>query len=224
MTTTEDAVFFAPSARRQPVALCALVGVAVTVGWVLYRHYWAHHVYERIWRWPGIDGHLWAYSLVLALTLCVPYAVALLLWGRGLTRSTSGALIAGAAGLYIWGQDRVFQDLVWDEQSASQTSLRLYVWTYLLVVAVLVPLAWGVARRSGRGWLLGLVVGPVVATVLRELQLRWAWWHDHVLATGPGYHWQYEALVFVAPFVLAVLAGWALETRSRRPPEMGSSA
>ena len=41
---------------------------------------------------------------------------------------------------------------------------------------------------------------------------------------GSDYHWQFEAAVFVAPFVLAALAGWALETRSRRTPEMGSSA
>jgi|tagenome__1003787_1003787.scaffolds.fasta_scaffold20847088_2 hypothetical protein len=219
MATTEDTVSFAPSVRRQPVALPVAIGALVTVGWVLYRHYWAHHVYERIWQWHWLAGHFWAYSLVLALTLCVPYALALMIWGRGLTRSTSGALIAVATGLYVWGQDRVFQDFVWDEGRASHTSLRLYVWTYLLVVAVLVPLAWGVARRNGRGWLLGLLVGPVVATVLRELQLRWAWWHDHVVSTGPAYHWQFEAAVFVAPFVLAVLAGWALEAR-----EMGSSA
>jgi hypothetical protein len=214
MTTTEDAASFAPSVRRQPVALCLLVGAAVTVGWVLYRHYWTDDVHERIRRWDWFAGRFWAVTLVLALVLCVPYALALLVWGRGLMRGVSGALIALAAGLYVWGQDRVFQDFVWDERSPTQTSLRLYVWTYLLVVAVLVPLAWGVARRSGRGWLLGLLVGPVVAAILRELQLRWSWWHDHVVPTGPGYHWQFEAVAFMAPFVLAALACWALEARA----------
>ncbi len=225
MTTAEDTVLFAPSARRQPVAVCVAAGAVVTVGWVLYRHYWAHHVYEHVWRWSWVAERFWALDLVLVLTLAVPYAVVLLVWGRGITRSVAGAACALGAGLFVWGWDRVFQSYVWDGGHTTQTSTRVYVWGSLLGVATLVPLAWGLARRSGKAWPLGIVVGPVVAAILRELELRWSWWSDRVENAGPHHHWQLEALVFVAPFVLAVLACWALEVRDTRPtPDLRTSA
>ncbi len=155
----------------------------------------------------------WSYILVLALCLCLPYALALLLWGRSLARGVGGAGVAVVAGLVLWAINWVFQDHIWSSGVPGRTSLRVYDWSILLTMAVLVPLAWGVARRSGRSWTLGLLVGLVVAVVLRELQVRSWWWQNHV---SPGWlhpHWQIEAVVYVAPFVLAVLAGWALEAR-----------
>jgi hypothetical protein len=213
-----------PTARRQPVALCVLVGAAVAVGWVLWRHYALADVTRRIIRLAAIGDRFWAVTLVFALLFCVPYALALLLWGRGLARASAGATVALVIGLFVWGWDRVFQSYVWhSEPATSAISLRVYVWGSLLVTAVLVPLAWGVARRSGRAWLLGLLVGPIVAAALRELQLRWAWWADR--ATGLGHHafWPLQAVVFVAPFVVAVLTCWAIEARGRRTPQMESS-
>jgi hypothetical protein len=218
MTTTEDPVLLTPAERRQPVVLCVAVGAVVTLGWVLYRHYWADDLYGRILQWDWLLRHFWAVTLTVALVLCVPYAVALLVWGRGLRRRVAGAAAALGAGLFFWGWDRVFQDYVWDSGPPTQASTRVYLWGSLLVLAALVPLAWGLARRSGTAWLLGIGVGPVVAAVLRELELHWAWWHDRVSRASLHHHGQLEALVFVAPFVSAVLAGWALEVRARRAP------
>jgi hypothetical protein len=224
MTTTDDTVHVAPSVRRQPVALCVAVGVVVVVGWVAYRHYWSDDVYQRFVQWDWFEGHFWAVGLLIALVMCVPYAVVLLVWGRGLARGLSGAAAALGAGMFIWGWNQVFSDYVWDSGPPSHTSTRVYLWGSLLVLAALVPLAWGLARRSGRGWLAGILVGPVVAAILRELELRWSWWDERVSYRGSAYHWRFEAAVFVTPFVLAVLACWALEARGRRTPEMGSSA
>jgi ABC-type sulfate transport system permease component len=80
-----------------------------------------------------------------------------------------------------------------------------------------VPLAWGAARRTGRAWLAGLVVGPIVAALLREMQQRWEWWNDHVTFSAYSWSWILQAVAFVAPFVLAVLACWALEARTTSP-------
>lgn len=219
MTTTEDAVNVAPSVRRQPVGLCVAVGAVVAVGWVLYRHYWADDVYQRLVRWDWFAGHFWAITLLIGLVLCVPYAAALLVWGRGLTRALTGAAVALGAGVFFWAWDRLFANYVWDSGSASQASTQIYLWGNLLVTATLIPLAWGLARRTGRGWLLGVLVGPAVAAVLREVDLRSSWWHERVTTEGSAYHWQYEAVVYVGPFVLAILACWVIEARSRRTPK-----
>ena len=202
--------------RRQPTALCVLVGAVVVVGWVLYRHYWLQDVADRVARIDAARRHLWLGALVVTLLLCLPYALALLLWGRSLARATAGAVVAMAAGLYLWALGQAFTHYVWDSGRPGQTSIRVYSWAAVLGLAVLVPLAWSLARRTGAAWVSGLLVGPVVAAVIRELQLRSTWWREHVVFDGHAYHWVAEAAQYVAPVVLAVLACWALEVRTRR--------
>jgi hypothetical protein len=197
------------------MALCVVVAAAVVVGWVLYRHYAYPHLLERVVRREVVINRFWLVNLVQALLLCLPYALALLLWGRGLPRGTTAAAVAVATGLFAWGWTQVFADYVWDHGPPSQPSLRIFVWGSLLVVATLVPLAWGLARRRGRAWIGGLLLAPLVAAALRELELRWTWWQHRV-----SEHWELQAVVYVAPFVLAALACWAIEQRS----EMKSSA
>jgi hypothetical protein len=216
MTATLGDPATASLARRQPTALCVLVGAVVVVGWVLYRHYWFDEVSRRAYDLFHVDS-VAGVSLVIALLLCLPYAVVLLLWGRGFGPAVGGAAVALVAGLAFFGIDRYFQDHVFDPNGhTGREALRAYAWSELLVVALLVPLAWGLARRRGRAWVAGVLVGPVVAAVLRELQMRWSWMSDHVNRSRSDYRWQGEALVYVAPFVLAVLACWALEVRTRR--------
>jgi hypothetical protein len=218
MTVTLEAP---PTTRaRLPAALCVAVGAAVAVGWVLYRHYAFPHVLERVLSRQVVIDRFWLVNLVQAMLLCLPYALVLLLWGRGLARAAAGATIAVVTGVFAWGWSQVFLTYVWDRNaSAGHTSVQVFDWGYLLVIATLVPLAWGVARRRGRTWLPGLLVAPVVATVLRELGLRWTWWESQVSA-----HWQLQAVVYVAPFVLAALACWALDRPQDGSPEMRSSA
>jgi hypothetical protein len=206
------------------VALCVAVGLVVTVGWVCYRHWGLDHVDSWAFRSGFVAARWWLVNLVLAMALCVPYALVLLFWGHGLGRALAGAGVALLAGLAFWAIDRVFQNYIWGPGPASTTSLRAYLWAELLVPAILVPLAWGLARRTGYAWWPGLVVGPVVAAVLRELQLRWSWWQSRVARPGHYHHWQLQAVAYVAPFVLAVLACWAIEVRGRRTPETPKSA
>jgi hypothetical protein len=212
MTTTLGST--ATTTRRQPVALSVLVATAVVVGWVLYRHYVYPHVLDRLVGQSVVQDHLWLLYLTQAMLLCLPYAVVLLLWARGLRRSVVSALVALATGLYLWALTQVFTSYVWDSGAPSRASVRIFEWANLLVVAVLVPLAWGLARRDGRTWVLGLLVGPPVAAVLREMQLRWAWWDHNVAGLQHGWSWMLLAVQYVAPFVLAALACWALDRRA----------
>jgi hypothetical protein len=230
MTTTEDTVSVGPAVHRQRVAWCVLVGAVVVVGWVLYRHYVVPHALDRIFRWHTLGRSLWVAELVQDLVVCFPYGLVLVLWGRDLARGVGAAAVTAVTALYLATLDWSFERYVFGlhGEGFTRTSLRVFDWLSLLVVALLVPLAWGVARRAGRSWVVGLIVGPVVAAILHELELRSAWWGQHVVFTI-HYHWQTQAVVYVAPFVLAALACWAIEAASaRRTPEMqseiGSSA
>jgi hypothetical protein len=207
--------------RRQSTGLCILVGAVVVAGWVLYRHYLFPHVSERVFRWRELGRWLWLAELVQSLLLTVPYALALLLWGRDLARSLRGAALALVSGVYVAGLDYVFERYVFglDGHGFDATSERVYEWLNLLGVALLVPLAWGVARRNGRAWVAGLVVGPVVAGLLRELQQHWRWWQSNVAFSQHHWSWVLQAVVFVAPLVLAVLACCAIDRGSRPSPE-----
>ena len=54
-----------------------------------------------------------------------------------------------------------------------------------------------------------------MAAVLREMQLRWAWWDANVAGLQHSWSWVLLAVQYVAPFVLAALACWALDRRPR---------
>jgi hypothetical protein len=219
MTTTAEPALSVPSARRQPVALCVLVAVTVVVGWVSYRHWLMSRLESRILRWDVIIERWWLVNLVTALLLCVPYALVLLVWGRTSGRRAAGALVAVGAGVYLWVVYEVFSHYVWNDGPAGQASSEAYARVTLLGVAVLVPLAWGVARRHGRAWLAGLLVSPAVAAGLYQLQLDSPWWRRHVTRDAHSYHWTIQALVYVGPFVLGALACWWVEAvTSRRTP------
>ena len=177
------------------------------------------HALGRVFRWHLLGRSLWVAELVQALLLCVPFVLALVLWGRDLARGVGAAAVAVVAAAYVATLNYVFERYVFGQGDGfTRTSLRVFEWLSLLVVALLVPLAWGVARRAGRLWVVGLVVGPVAAALLHELELRSAWWQQRVTPIDPGYHWVYDAAVYVAPFVLAALACWTIEARSRRIP------
>ncbi len=209
--------------RRPTTTTCVVVGAVVVVGWVLYRHYVFQHASDRVFGWHTLGRWLSVAELVQSLLLTAPFALALLLWGRDLARSLGGAALALLAGVYFAGLRYVFERFVFGLRGDgfSATSLRVFDWLDLLVVAVLVPLAWGVARRSGRAWVAGLVVGPVVAGLLHELQQHWRWWEDNVAFSQHDWSWILQAVAFVAPFVLAVLACWAIEQRSPATPRRG---
>jgi len=210
--------------RPLPVAGSALAAVVVVVGWVAYRHWAFPHLVAQVVGWAFVADRGWLVNLVEAMLLCVPYAIALLVTARSPGRGSAAALLALATGTYLWGLYQLFSTYVWDDGRAGPTSIRVYTWAELLVVAVLVPLAWGVARRRGRAWVAGLVVAPVVAAVLRELQLHWVWWREHVALDLHSYHWTVVAMLYVAPFVLGALACWLVEVATRRTPEIESSA
>jgi hypothetical protein len=222
MTTASDTVQLEPSVRRPSSAVAVVGATVIVVGWVLYRHYAFPHLEQRVFEWDGLFRQWWAVNLTFALLLAVPYAVALLVWARP-GRRVAAALVAVGAGVYFWGIYEVFSNYVWAHLSSSQAASQTYAWVSQLGVALLVTLAWCVARRRGRAWIAGLAVALAVSAALYLLQLHSVWWRTHVILDRHSYSWVVIAAVYVAPFVAGALACWALERRTRTP-EMGSSA
>ena len=84
-------------------------------------------------------------------------------------------------------------------------------WMVTALLPLGAALAWGVARRYGLWWIGGVVVGPLVALLVR--------WMDPNPFADDGAVWaSFRALVLhVVPAVLAGLACWALEWWEDRP-------
>ncbi len=82
-------------------------------------------------------------------------------------------------------------------------------WIVTAMLAFGAALAWGVARRHGRWWPVGLVLAPLVALLFRALDLQV---FDNVALRAS----LLAFVLHVVPAVLAGLAGWALEWREER--------
>ena len=207
---------------RQPLGVCVAVAVAVVVGWLAYDHWILLRLDAHLTSLGFVVERLWLVNLSFVLLGYLPFVVALALWGRTPARRGAGALIALVTAGYVWGLYEVFLTYVWGEP-ASAASVRLYTWAGLLVAPTLCALAWGVARRWGRRWVLGLVVAPLVAVLLRELSLRWDWWRTHLLVPRED-HWLANELVTVLPIIAAALVCWWIDAAElRRAPTAAPS-
>ena len=204
--------------RRQPLVLCAAVATIVAVGLVLIDHWWTVRGIQHVWG-AWLTGHISLFVLVWVMGGYVAYAAVLALWGRTWRGRIAGAGCALASGMYIWALVKAFDQWVWGEGNASTKSYHAYQWAFFLVTPTLAALAWGLARREGRRWVLGLVAAPLLAGGNYALILHSGWWRANVY---PADHtsWVVERIVFVVPIIAACLTCWALE----RPSEMRTSA
>jgi hypothetical protein len=168
-----------------------------------------------------------AYVFLALVTPYVLFALVLALWGIDARHRVAGATCAVVAGLVEWGLQEVLQHYVFEHDHMTQRILQTYDWTVTLVVPTLVALAWGLARRRGRIWALGIVVAPLLAAVHHQLLFHASWWQSWEFRHGT---WWVLRLEFLAPIVIACVACWLLESATRRTTpsemrsEMGSSA
>jgi len=203
--------------RDQPLLTCALVALAVVVGLMVFDHWYVFHALPRIgehWGYPA-----WPVRLVLQLVPFALYAAVLAVWGRSPAARVAGACCALATGVLMWALAEGFQRFVVDRGHLGQHSLEVYSWTVTLLQPTLLAACWGLARRRGRVWPLGLPIAPAAAAVLHELDLHVGWWQRHVY---PGTHpWVAGQLVVLTPVVLAAIACWLVEERLAPPPYAG---
>ena len=219
MSTTLEAP---PATRRkQPLLLCAAVAAAVVVGYLFFERYWIQHAIPGIAR--RVDGiPLDVYVFLALVTPYVLFALVLAFWGIDARHRIAGATCAVVAGLVEWGLQEALQRYVFGHDHMTQRILQVYDWTVTLVVPTLVALAWCLARREGRIWVLGVVVAPLLAGLHHELLFHTSWWQSWEFRHGS---WWVQRLELLAPIVIACVVCWLLDAATRRatPSEMGSS-
>ena len=225
MTTSGSA---APSRRDESLLVCALVAAGVVVGYLAYVRIMTTRLVPRFYgHWP--DSQLGLLRFLVEISPFVLLAVVLLAWGRTPRQRLAGAGCAVLAGLVDWGLQEVTQRL-YEHDLLTTSRIKVLDWTLTLLVPALVTLAWGLARRSGRAWLVGVLVAPLLAGIHRYLQLHSAdflsWEYRHG-------DWWVNRLELIAPIVVACIVCWLIErARTDVPspasgtayPEMESSA
>lgn len=214
MTTTVGTP--TPTRRDQPLLLCGLVSAVVVAGYLAYVRLVIHEIPHLFAHWP--QDRLGLLRFLLTVAPYVLFAVVLLAWGRSTRQRVAGATCALVAGLADWGINEYFQRMA-ERHDLTATSYRLYDWSLTLLIPTLVALAWGLARRSGRAWVVGVLVAPLLAGIHRELQL-----HSPSFQSWEFHHgqWWVGRLEFLAPMVAACVVCWLIEV-SWPSPRIGDA-
>jgi hypothetical protein len=195
----------AASRREQPLLVCVMVAAVVVAGYLAYFRLMSNAVPHLFARWP--DDLLGLLRLLVDVSPYALLALVLLVWGRSVSQGLRGALCALVAGIADWGLQEA-ENAVFEHHRLTQTDLRLFDWTMTLLLPTLVALAWGLARRSGRAWLVGVLVAPGLAAVRHLLETRSSAYGTWELHHG---QWWVGRLEFVAPMVVACLVCWLIE-------------
>jgi len=195
-----------------------VVAIGVIVGWLAYYHWVYPRLMQRIydaWTIHTMTGFYLSALVEAMVRYFAPYALVLLLWGRTGRRRIGAALCALAVGLYMWALWVVFDKWIWGDNAAPD-QVAAYEWANLLVISAAIALAWGIARRWGRIWMLGLVAAPILAAVTHELASHSSWWRSHLLPDYQGIHDFTRQMVFIAPAVIAAVICWLIEVLAGR--------
>jgi hypothetical protein len=209
--------------RGQSTLLSAVIAVGAIAGWLAYEH-WVHpHVSERLLDIEPIRSRWWLFTLLDSVPAYLLYAIVLLLWGRTPRRRVGAALVAVGTVLFEWALYVMAVEWL-KTDSTSDPWVQVYVWTNVLLIPTGIALAWGVARRWGRVWPVGLVAAPVLAAVTRELAIHSTWWRTHLLFADGVSHDLTRRLVFIAPAVIAAVVCWLIDGATTRRTTSGPAA
>lgn len=189
----------------------AVTSAVVVAGCLWFYDYW--HARASPWlviRWDDLPQ-----SLLALVSTIVPFAVlavALGAWGIDRRHRVLGSAGAVAVGLVDWALLEGLQH--WASSTDDIDRLvSTYEWALVLTVPTGLALAWGLARRSGKVWAVGLLVAPVLSAARLALHQRWSPYADWQLEHAS--FWARE-LGYLSPAILAGLTCWWLEAAA--PP------
>jgi hypothetical protein len=183
------------------------IGTGLIVAELLLAFWWYPWVVEHL----VLGSHL-PFEVLRLLIVAPEYilvAIGVYLVARRPTLRLPAVALALLAGLVSWGVSTLLSHIAHTlaQVTAHQRLLDTLSWITLITLPTLASLAWGVARRRGRLWLLAVPVAPALHWVIQHsdwpLRIQ-----RHVGFRGG----EVVGMAFVIlPVLLAILAGWALE-------------
>lgn len=190
---------------RRPTSVT--VGVALVVAELLLAVLWFPWVVDHLWL-----GSTVPYGVARLLIIGPEYAllaIAVFLVARLPSLRWPAVSLALLAGLVVWGWSVLARHLAPTpaDVAAHRQLLDTLNWVSLVVVPTLGTLAWGVATRRGRLWLLAVPLAPLLHWWLQRSD--WTFRVERQVGFRGS-----EALgmtFVIVPVLLAILAGWALE-------------
>jgi len=167
----------APAPRTRPtdvLVAALLVAAELVLGWFSYdlARAWSHHV-------SSLRPVQWFFLMLPFLPLAVVVSVRALSRRRGV----AAGLVALGAGAVLIAYDEFLRWLgTHGSVSLSFHQVQALGYAVVITVATLASLAWGLSRRHGRWWPIGLLVAAGGAALT-----SWTNWTEHVAWGHPTF-------------------------------------
>lgn len=199
-------VAVAAPGMRSPVpgAVVAAAGVAVTL------------VTRLLGLYTDVFADLGRWGYVVTAAPYVVIAIGVFVLAGSSAGRLGGVVVLAAAAVIIGLNEWQLHVIRHGAFGDSAAALRAIGWIGSLLPPVLVVLGWGVARRRGALWLVGVAAAGIIAAAVYELNLHtFARVGEHGLDAVR----LFEVVLTLAAIVTVLagtLLGWALE-RAERP-------
>jgi hypothetical protein len=225
MTTVSEVPLASPPRSVRPsdvVVALGLIAAELVLGWITYdiARALADH-------WSASRLVQWFYVMLPCLPLAVVVALHAIRPGRALAAALT-ALAAGAASIV---QLELVRWIFLHHPDTDHHVVEIIGYSTVMVAATLAALAWGLSRRHGHAWPLGLLVaaGGAWLTVWTRWPGRLGWSHfasplDSIAIRRAEL---VDTVAWMIPVVAACVVCWlidAAELRRQTDPEIGSSA
>jgi hypothetical protein len=212
MTTDAAVTPERPPGTGEPLVVSVVVAAGVVVGFLFFDHWWSRHGLEtivRVWGSASFDAYLFIIAMVPAVLL----AIVLAIWGIDARHRFAGALAALAAGLIDWGLQELLQRYLFGHGHTSQSTLLAYDWLVTLTIPTLATIAWGLGRRRGVAWWLGVPVAPLLAGLHHQAERHWVPFQTWQVRHD---QWWVHGLEFLVPIVAACVVCWLIDSAATR--------
>ena len=224
MTTVSDPV--APPAPVRPtrtsdvlVALL-LIAVELVLGWFVYDIA------------SAVSRHLEATRPVLWFFLMLPFLpLAIVVAVRALSpaRAVAAGLVALGGGAVLIANNEFFRWLnTHGSVNLSYHELQAMGYAVVMAASVLAALAWGISRRHGRTWAVGLLVAAAGAalTIWTNWTAHTSWGHTEFATLGDDHNpirrlEVMHTIALMLPIVAACVVCWLIDVAELRRTSAG---
>ena len=154
----------------------------------------------------------------------MPLAVVVSLHAIRPTRAPTALLAALGVGALAIAQSELLRWLITDHPDLNRHVFEIVGYVFAMTVATLASLAWGLSRRHGRTWAIGLLVAAAgtALTLWTNWPVHTSWSHWSPLDSDAIRRW--GVLMSVAqmlPIVAACVVCWLIDVAEVPRPAVG---